>query len=132
MSRADAAMIMRCTEGHPYGSGIHLMRFAHRAGVILVALAVSALSQPADAAQGRFTFRYTADGHTRKGALDNPVDGKCIDVTGSVGGSGRADTGKNRTRTVATVYLSIDCEDDGVLLLPGETHPIPFKTVRFG
>lgn len=56
----------------------------------------------------------------------------CIDATGSVGGSGRAETGKNSTRTTATLYMSIDCEDDGIVLAPGATHPRPFKTVRFG
>ncbi|MEU8461215.1 hypothetical protein [Streptomyces sp. NPDC029003] len=113
------------------------MRFAHRAEVVLAAFAVAAFAlsappQAADAAQGGFTFRYTAGGHTRAGLLRSPADGVCLDAAGSMGGSGRADTAKNRTRTTATLYMSIDCEDDGIVLAPGATHLSPFKTVRFG
>lgn len=81
---------------------------------------------------GAFTFRFTAAGQSRAGALDNPADGVCIDVTASMGGSGRARAARNTTDRTATLYMSIDCEDDGVVLRPGARRSAEFKTVRFG
>ncbi|MCX4546100.1 hypothetical protein [Streptomyces sp. NBC_01565] len=108
------------------------MRLLHRAAVPLAALLVLAVPQSADAARGKFTFRYEVGGHARTGALHNPPDGACIDATGVLGGSGRAGSARNTTDRTATLYMSIDCEDDGTVLAPGATHPKQFKTVRFG
>ncbi|MFG2994834.1 hypothetical protein ACGFZK_36995 [Streptomyces sp. NPDC048257] len=108
------------------------MRLAHRAAAPLAALLVLAASHPSDAARGTFTFRFTAAGHTRAGVLSNPADGACIDATGRMGGSGRARAARNATNRTATLYMSIDCQDAGVVLLPGARRVAEFKTVRFG
>ncbi|MFE5808184.1 hypothetical protein [Streptomyces sp. NPDC056491] len=108
------------------------MRLAHRAAAPLAAFLILAVSSPADAAQGTFTFRFTAGGHARVGALSNPADETCIDATASMGGSGRARAARNTTNRTATLYMSIDCQDDGVVLRPGASRAAEFKTVRFG
>ncbi|MFI9185064.1 hypothetical protein ACIGXG_22905 [Streptomyces goshikiensis] len=108
------------------------MRLFHRGAFPLAVLLVLAVPQTAHAAHGKFTFQYDVAGHTRTAALRDPADGACLDVTGSVGASGRAAFARNLTDGPATLYMSIDCEDDGVALPPGGSHDKPFKTVRFG
>ncbi|MCX4960116.1 hypothetical protein [Streptomyces virginiae] len=108
------------------------MRLAHHAAAPLAALLILAASQPAEAARGAFTFRFTAAGQSRAGALDNPADGVCIDATASMGGFGRARAARNTTDRTVTLHMSIDCEDDGVVLRPGARRSAEFKTVRFG
>ncbi|MFJ7589371.1 hypothetical protein ACIQZO_18725 [Streptomyces sp. NPDC097617] len=108
------------------------MRRAHRAAAPLAALLALAAPQPAEAAHGAFSFRYTSGGHVRSGVLHHPADKVCIDATGSMGGSGRARAARNTTNRTATLHMSIDCQDDGVVLAPGARRLAEFKTVRFG
>ncbi|MFD4134967.1 hypothetical protein [Streptomyces goshikiensis] len=108
------------------------MRLFHRGVIPLAALLVLAVPRTAHAAHGTFTFQYGVAGHTRTAALHDPADGACLDVTGSVGASGRAAFARNLTDRPATLHMSIDCEDDGIAVPPGGSHGKAFKTVRFG
>ncbi|MFG2484906.1 hypothetical protein ACGFSI_19380 [Streptomyces virginiae] len=130
MSGPDMPAVVRPMEDRSR-NGTPPLRLAHHAAAPLAALLLLAASRPAEAARGTFTLRFTAAGRSRAGVSGNPADGVCVDATASMGGSGRARAARNTTDRTGTLHMSIDCEDEGVVLPAGAHRSAEFKTVRF-
>lgn len=94
-----------------------------------VAAALSALALlaatpgSASAATGQFRYTYTTgEGYEAVGFLNDPPSSECINLFG-VGSDDLAPghSPKNRTDTVATVFLNADCEGDSYFSLRPHT-----------
>lgn len=102
------------------------MRLRTTVAAALGALAlVVTLPGSASAAQGDFTYTYTAqDGSRQQTGLINPPSRQCITLPGAAdpGRTLPADTPWNNTDATATVFTGPDCDGDYFTLRPDGGH----------